>query len=260
MKAVLAPIPHSYNEVVRVAVSNNFNCTEAEYTQLAGLVQKYPARYFFVNSNVKTPRLLTLNDHAHKVVVTANPDLTVRESDVQRIYQLNPALIGFVRVKYIPESQPIVDLIQELSEEKIKVVVTVQRFNGKKGLDQHASREDYKFTCNRYRLHGKALSKVHALADSTPGVAICDRSGLGCQGCGMCSTLTLGERVKLSSLNLSTSGICPYNCIDCYAKTLQHFAVALGHTPIVFDKIRQNDKQSGRSEHIKHAKEALGVQ
>ena len=258
MKAIISVAPREYQEVVRVSVSNNFNCTKAEYHQLAEYVAANPHRYFFVNSNIKTPRLLTLNDHPYKVVTTINPDLIVREKDVLKFYELNHDHVAFVRVKYIPDTQPIVDLVRELSEE-YQVVLTLQRFNGTKSLEKYSTLEHYKFSHNRYRLHGKALADVQALADSLPNTHICDRTGLGCQGCGLCSTLTLGTREKLSSLNMSSSGICGYNCPDCYAKTLQHFSMAMGHKPIVYDKIRQNDKQSGRSEHIKQAQKALSV-
>jgi len=154
MHAVLAPVQHEYKEVVRVAVNNNFNCTEEEYSQLAGFVQANPTKFFFVNSNIKTPRLLTLNNHPYKAVVTLNPDLVVRENEVQKFYALNKERVAFVRVKYIPDSQPIVELIQELSEARYQTVITLQRFNSKRTLTQYASLKDYQFEHTRGRLHG----------------------------------------------------------------------------------------------------------
>ena len=81
---------------------------------------------------------------------------------------------------------------------------------------------------------------------------ICDRIGVGCGGCKLCTMLTSGAESKLSSINLSTSGICKFNCPDCFAKTLQHFSVAMGYNPIVYDKIKANSKQAGKTEHIKN--------
>jgi hypothetical protein len=257
MKAVLSPMMNAYKEVVRVATSNNFNCTPDEFKQLDGFVAANPTRYFFVNCNIKTPKLLALNKHSYKAVITANPDLTVRENEILRLYDLDREVVAFVRVKYIPDSQPIIDLIQELSEAQYKVVITNQRFNGKKNLEKYSSKEHYKFDCNRYRLHGKSLEAVLTLADDTPGVYICDRTGLGCGGCGLCSTLTLGENLKLSSLNLSTSGVCAYDCPDCYAKQMQHFLVCMRQAPILYDVIKQNNKQAGRTTHIKNNAENL---
>lgn len=259
MRAILTPELITYKEVVRVAVNNNFNCTPAEYRQLTGFVQANPSKYFFVNSNIKTPRLLTLNNHPYKVVVTLNPDLIVRESEVLKLYDLDKERVAFVRVKYIPGSQPIVDLIQELSEARYQTVITLQRFNSKRTLLQYASLKDYQFEHTRGRLHGEALSKIQTLADTTPRVNICDRQGLGCQGCGLCSKLTTGQDLPLSSLNMSTSGLCGYNCPDCYAKTMQDFLRKIGHTVIKYDMIKQNEKQAGRTEHIKRARAVLAV-
>ena len=87
------------------------------------------------------------------------------------------------------------------------------------------------------------------------GAYICDRKGLGCQGCGLCSLLVTGQKLPIKSVNLSSSGLCPYNCPDCYAKTMQHFSKAMGHNPLAFDKIAANDKQAGHLKHIKNAKE-----
>jgi len=259
VKAILTPELISHKSVVRVAVNNNFNCTPAEWAQLDGYKAAHPDKYFFVNCNVKTPLLRTVNDHPYKAVVTLNPDLIVRESELIKFYSLDQERIGFVRVKYIPDSQPIVDLIQELSEAQYKVVITVQRFNSKAMLTKYARLEDYHFDNTRGRLCGEALSRVQALADTTPGVAICDRQGLGCQGCGLCSKLTVGQDLPLASLNMSTSGICPYSCPDCYAKTMQNFRIKIGLYAIKYDVIKQNDKQAGRTEHIKKARATLSA-
>jgi hypothetical protein len=256
---MLSPARHEYKSVVRVAVNNNFNCTEAEYRQLAGYVQANPTRFFFVNSNIKTPALRSLNDHPYKAVITVNPDLIARENEIVKLYSLDQKRVAFVRVKYIPDSQPIVDLIQELSEAQYPVVITIQRFNSKAMLTKYARLENYHFDNTRGRLCGEALTKIQTIADTTPGVAICDRQGLGCQGCGLCSTLTVGQKLPLSSLNMSSSGLCGYNCPDCYAKTMQNFLRKIGQRVIKYDVIKQNEKQAGRTEHIKRAKAALSV-
>lgn len=257
MKTLIVPAQQSYNNVVRVAVNNNFNCTEAEYKQLAEYVIENPDRFFFVNCNIKTPGLLTLNKHPYQAVITVNPDLVVRESEIARLYELDRRNVAFTRVKYIPESTPIVDLIKELSEDGYPVVITAQRFNGKRNLLRYSSTDHYEFSCNRYRLNEQALKKVHSLADSTPGVYVCDRKGLGCRGCGLCAKLTVGRDLPITSLNMSSSGICKFNCVDCYAKTMQHFLSRIGMPLIKYDVIKKNSKQSGRTEHIKRNKAAL---
>lgn len=252
-KAILTPHYLDYTQVVRVAVNNNFNCTDEEYTQLDEYVKNNPHRYFFVNANIRTPKIITLNNHSYKAVITVNPDLHVNEHLVERLYEIDPALVAFTRVKYLPSHHQISDLIRELSAEHYNTVVTLQRFNGKKSLLKHTSLEYYEHSYNRYRLHGEALTEVQSLVDSLPNTFICDRSGTGCEGCGLCSMLTIGEKLPVYSLNLSSSGLCPYSCPDCYAKTMQIFLKGCGHPLIKYDVIKKNAKQSGRTEHIKHA-------
>ena len=55
-------------QVVRVAISNNFNCTDKEWKQLDTFTKANPDKSFFVNSNIHTPKLHTVNDHDYKVV------------------------------------------------------------------------------------------------------------------------------------------------------------------------------------------------
>ena len=102
-----------------------------------------------------------------------------------------------------------------------------------------------------YETHQMYAKKLTA---SDRPVYIFDRNNLGCGGCGLCSRLTLGKVARLSSLNLSTSGECSFECPDCYAKAMQNFQRALGNRPIVYDMIKQNAKQAGQTEHIKKAK------
>lgn len=255
MIAQMKTIPQPTTKVVRVAVSNNFNCTPTEYEQLKGLQARYPTYEFFVNCNIKTPQLLTLNKHDYKIVVTLNPNIKILPSLIERLYKLRKELISFVRVKYIPNRPEIKELINKLSQEEYEVVITNQKFNGKETLFKFGGKlEDYMWSHNRYRLHGAAIKELIQYAHTTPHVHICDEKGIGCQGCMLCSTLTTGQKLPLASLNLSTSGICKYNCPDCYAKTMQKMSLSFGHTPIIFDRIKANSKQTGRSKHIKENK------
>lgn len=249
-KIQIAPLLQQYQEVVRVAVLNNFNCTEAEYAQVDQYRDKYPERFFYVNCNVKTPRLISINQHDYKAVITLNPDLIVREDELCRFYEIDPAKVAFVRVKYLPDNSSIVDLITELHSNEYSVVVTPQRFNSKASLYHYANPDCYHLECTRYRLHGEALSKLHALVDSyNPAtVYICDRLNLGCSACQQCSTLTTGQKLRIASLDLSSSGVCPYSCPDCYAKAIQ-----VRYKRIKFDAIKRNDKQTGQTVHILRA-------
>jgi hypothetical protein len=246
------------DKIVRVATNNNFNCTKPEWNQLDAISAQHPEKYFFINSNIRTPKLNTVTQHDYKVVVTVNPDLLITQSGINKILSRLNAIssrIAFVRLKYIPENNMIKLLLTRLILRNIPVVITMQRFNGKKTLLKYTSLKHYTHSCSRYRLSGEALTELLSVVKifqaAHKPVWICDQAGLGCQVCGLCSKLTTGSIGKIYSLNLSSSGICPYNCPDCYAKTMQNFCTKLGYKPIVFNKIQQNEKQTGKTAHIK---------
>lgn len=259
-KEMIVPdIRAEITRVVRVAVSTNFNCTKAEWDQLDELADKHRTSEFFVNCNIKTPRLLTVNDHPYKVVITVNPDLKVNERHIEKLRQIDQQKIGFVRAKYVPTMPEHKDLITTLAHEGYPVVVTLQRWNGKKSLFKYTEKHHYTWNNNRFRLSGDSLSEALDFVDSfrNEKVFICDRVGVGCGGCRLCSFLPTGKDLKIASVDLSSSGLCSYNCPDCYAKTMQRMAVAFGNSPQVFDKIRANTKQSGRTTHIKETLQKL---
>jgi len=245
------------NKVVRVAVNNNFNCTKAEFQQLDELSKVHLDSLFFINSNIKTPKLLEINNHPYKAVITVNPDITIDRRRVGRLYHIASELVAFTRIKYVPGKPEIVDLIKEISQ-TLNVVITLQRFNGKKSITQYVPdyREHYKFTHNRFRLTNESITAMQKLIGSNRRVSICDLAGTGCGGCGLCSTLTTSKSLPIYTLNLSSSGICPYNCTDCYAKTMQHFLRMIKRKVIRYDWIHENCKQSGRTQHIKDSKAA----
>ena len=244
-------------EVVRVGTSNNFNCTQSEWSQLDSFAKANPDKSFFVNCNVHTPKLKSIAKHNYKAVVTANPGLTITESGIDQVISRLDAIkpnIAFVRVKYIPDDQNILHLLMLLAMYDYPIVITLQRFISQNCLEKYTKKSYYTHSCSRFRLSGIQLKKITTLVDTwsalNVSVWICDRSGKGCRDCQLCSTLTTGDSYKITSLNLSTSGICPYNCPDCYAKAMQNFSTKCGHRPMVFDKIRQNDKQAGKTKHI----------
>ena len=249
------------NEIVRVGTTNNFNATVREWAQIDGFAKANPDKIFFVNSNINTPKLVTIAEHPYKAVLTTNPNLNITQTGIASIFKKLDVIqknIAFVRVKYLPNNDNINLLIGMLIGYHYPIVLTLQRFNGKKSLLKYTNLEYYKFSCSRYRLTGPELlivtEAVKEMQRQGHQMYICDIKGEGCGGCGLCSKLTTGKDLKISSLNLSSSGICPYSCPDCYAKTMQKFSRALGNKPIIYDKIHQNDKQAGRLEHIKQAK------
>lgn len=242
--------------LVRVATNNNFNCTVKEFKQLDGLVAEYPDKVFFVNSNVRIPRLKAVLDHPYKIVITLNPDLNINGRLIEKGLSV-ARKVAFYRIKWLPKRPDIEELIKRVSK-TAPVVITAQRFNSKETLQKYTEVRHYKHECSRYRLHGDSWKALLDFTDRMQKagnpVYICDRKGLGCLGCGLCATLNGHKGARIESLNLSTSGICPYNCPDCYAKAMQRFLVAAGKAPIKYDTIKRNKKQSGQTKHIKEAR------
>ncbi len=238
-------------EIVRVGINANFNCTRKEFIQVDGFAKAFPAKRFFVNSNVVTKNLLQLNKYNFKVVITVNPNLVVARKLVGKLYKLKKSNIAFVRVKYIPNDSAIKDLIEELSNKGYKVVITVMRFKSNITVNKYGNKVDYNWDCSWFRLKERHLQVLKDYADSLKNVYICDREELGCQGCGLCEKLTFNKCVDLSSLNMSSSGLCPHNCIDCFAKHMQKFIVGCGYGAMVFDIIKKNIKQKGETAFIK---------
>lgn len=243
--------------VVRVGTSNNFNCTVGEYRQLDKFAAQHPDYHFFVNCNARTPRLSTLLDHPYKAVITLNPDLNPDPRVTARALEV-AASVAFYRVKWLPDRDDIALLVSEALS-LAPVVITPQRFNSRATMERFGvDKACYALECSRFRLHGEALKKLHGFVEvyTSCGLPlyICDRKGLGCLGCGLCATLNGKEGTELKSLNLSTSGMCPYSCPDCYAKAMQHFLQATGTSPVRFDTIMKNKKQKGSTQHIKNAR------
>lgn len=245
--------------VVRVAVNNNFNCTKKEWDQLEQIIFDNPKFEFFINSNIKTKQLRTINDHNIKAVVTMNPDINPWEKAIDKIYEINKNLITFLRVKYIPDRKDIIDLILQLSSEGYRVVITNQRFNGEKTLKKFTSKNHYDWNNNKFRLKASEVQKLFKIIDDPKNgkIFLCDRVNVGCSGCRLCSFIPTGQDLGIYSLNLSSSGICKFNCPDCYAKTMQNMLRRMDKPPIRFDFIKQNHKQAGRTNHIKENMEAL---
>ena len=240
---------------IRVAVNNNFNCTLAEFAQLDKFSDQYPEHLFFINCNIVTPLLTTINDHPYKAVITVNPALSVIPDLVNRLASIDQAKIAFLRIKWLPGNKQIQDLATDLCK-KYPIVLTLQRFNSKKTLLQYTELKNYIWNCSNYRLNGPALSYVKKWA-KTHNTHICDIKDLGCLGCGLCATNNGRPNDSILSLNLSTSGECAFNCPSCYAKAFQKKLKAW-HKPIMkYDFIHANHKQAGKTAHIRHARERL---
>jgi len=74
-------------------------------------------------------------------------------------------------------------------------------------------------------------------------IYICDSKDMGCAGCKLCDKLTYDSGLPLATLNLKSSGLCEYQCPDCYAKRMQRFLTACEKLPCIFNRIEPNTKQ-----------------
>lgn len=233
------------NKIIRVAVNNNFNCTKKEFNQLDKYSSLNIESSFFINSSIKTPNLIKIKDYPYKAVITVNPDITIDHEMIKKLNKIPVDRIAFLRIKYIPNNISIIQLIKHLSK-TYNIVITVQRFNSIKSIEQYVPnfRNDYIFSNNRFRLNPKGYSILNNIIKKLNNVYICDRTQQGCSSCMLCSTLVTGKVLPLYTLNLSSSGICPYSCVDCYAKTLQHFLREINKPVIRYDLIHKNKKQS----------------
>ena len=226
-------------KLVRISTENNFNCTDTEYNQIKSFETKYPTKTFFVNSNINTPKLDNIKNHKHKAVITINPDLVVDLNKLKRLEAIKHK-VSFVRVKWLPYNQSIKDLIIQLSK-RFKVVITVQRFRNYETMIKFTSRNYYEWKHNYFRLNENCFQQLVDFKNGLSNVYICDENHKGCIGCGYCSRFNGGESNDIQELNLSSSGVCRFNCPSCFAKCIQKYTGR-----IAFDVIKQNDKQKGK--------------
>ena len=175
---------------------------------------------------------------------------------LSRILELDPAKIAFLRVKWLPNNPDIQNLAEELCQ-YYNVVLTLQRFNSIKTLEMFSDISHYLWECSKFRLHGPALDHVLTWAQTHTNTWICDKNNLGCLGCGLCADKNGKPGDNILTLNLSSSGECPYTCQDCYAKTFQKKLKLWNKSIMRYDLIHANHKQAGKTAHIKRTRERL---
>ena len=131
------------------------------------------------------------------------------------------------------------------------------RFASNKTVNAYTDKAMYNYSHTWFRLNNKNMTALDAYISPIKDVYICDRKGVGCVGCGQCAKFTTGSHGDLFALNLSESGLCPFDCVDCYAKKMQNFLVGCEKAPIIYDVIKQNLKQKGKTKHILLKKKEL---
>jgi hypothetical protein len=219
-------------KVLRVATFANFNFTDKEFEQLDDISEDRPEYRTFVNTN-SYPKLRG----KYPAIVTINPALKFvpPKGDTD--------IIKAVRVKYIADARPEVE--QEFNKsvnwaykKDIPILVTYMRFKKLSTLKKYT--RTYGKQNSHYKWEGSYYRQVVKKTWELDLFNYCDLKDKGCPSCGNCAKLPFGiPKAKFYSINLSSSGKCPYNCPDCFAKYLQNWG------GLCYDRIIQNSKQEG---------------
>jgi hypothetical protein len=223
-------------KVVRVGVMNNYNFTLEETQQLRGFEKAYPYHKYFINSNILTYGLCCIDHKSTPKVITFNPNITwtAKEMDIYLYLKRAENNLSFLRYKYVYGDTCQPSLHKIITH---PIVYTMQRFKSKKTLHEYVAPEHH----NKYiRVNNKGWYKLDPkyYPKLNENEYICDEKGLGCTECKLCSTLTFKQDLPIYSLNLSSSGLCKYNCPDCFAKCSEK-----QYNTIRYDDIYQNSKQ-----------------
>ena len=239
------------NKILRVGVANNFNFTEKELEHVRAL--DWDQDKIFVNSN---SFVAVKSDYPS--FLTVNPYLTSFIEPTGDLSKLRAC-----RIKYVADAKPSVrqafnDALEWCFKNRYPILITFMRFVGKKTMEKFVNTDgflNYAFDAGYWRLkevHRNAAADYIRAVMTTKGfddceglVHYCDLAGEGCPVCGNCAKLAFDigtDPFELYGINLSESGdsgVCIFNCPDCWAKRIQAFRKP------VFDKITQNSKQRG---------------
>ena len=221
-------------KVLRVDTFTNFNYTDKEFKQLEKIEQSNQDYKIFVNSN-------SFNELSGKypIVVTINPHLT---KFVEPKGDLD--MVRAARIKYICDPKPEVkkafeDAVAWCKSNRVPILITYMRFRKLETLKKYCrSKFNYIWAKNYFR---QGIKKKW----DDPNFHYCDAKEKGCPECMNCAKLTyFDSNAEVYSTNLSSSGMCKFNCPDCYVKTISQWH----HGTICFDKINQNTKQKGKKD------------
>jgi len=216
-------------KVLRVGVLNNFNHTDAEIEQVKKLSAKWNV---FVNSNAKT------SIRYGPCIVTVNPDL---DKFIEPTGDISKIAAARIKVIADPCDGPSVAMEQAYvwcQAHDIPVLLTAMRFPSGEMLGKFTKNPNlYEWKNSYYRIRGWRSIKAPLSA------YYCDKDHLGCPSCKNCALLACGDStLEIYGINLSSSGLCPYNCPGCFArKCLQMTKLKLP----LFDKPFRNKKQRG---------------
>ena len=209
---------------------NNFNFTQPELNAL----DKYKGKFkVFVNSN----SFVELKGDV-PAVVTINPYLDRFVKPRGKIEIIKAARVKFVAGAVKKVQEAFKQSMEWCFENNIPVLITYMRFAKKEDLMKFTDDQSNYVWSGGYYRQKKLETWNHPL------VNYCDFAKEGCPSCMNCAKLTFGiADAELHGVNLSESGMFPFNCPSCFAKRMIPFF------GIGFDTPTRNAKQRG----MKHA-------
>lgn len=235
-------------QILRVAVTNNYNFTDKEREELNDL--GWSKDRLFVNSN----SFVTVQP-PFPVILTVNPYLDAFVEPRGDLTNLRAC-----RIKYIYDAkntEPVESALRWCAVSNIPALITFMRFCSKDSMKNYTKEgKGYSFTRSYYRLtpdgRAAAIADIQELAKhcglSEDLLHYCDLKEEGCPACLNCAKLTFpklvaGKEVKLFGVSLKSSGNdgkCIFHCPDCWAQRLLK-----GCRGGSYGVITQNSKQKG---------------
>lgn len=229
------------NQLVRVGVMNNFNYTDEELQAIKHLDNK------FVNCHIgvftKFKNVLKLKKHGIQTVITLNPNLNLNEymaifhilKDINHVtFRIKITIKNYIDVKRFIKKYP-----------NVKFLITFMRFFKKETLLSNCRlMHGYSYRKGYYRMGIKNKKVIQEMYSHIKGkIYFCDVEESGCTNCNNCQRVTgyNPDHYEVYSLSLIESGICPYNCPDCFAKKLNK----LCKNTSINSVIKKNRKQKG---------------
>lgn len=222
--------------ILRVGVLNNFNFSKKEMKQLEG----YKGMNIFVNSNS-----FTKIKRGVKSIVTINPYMSFymsSHSEIEDVSAFRIKVVGNAKQVYKDEETKCLNYCELTGK---PALITFMRFISKESMNKYSDTPDnYVFKKGYYYYKHDLKVKLINKLKKTWGkmIKVCDLEEKGCPNCMNCSKLTFNTTTEpIYGINLSSSGYCPYNCPDCFAKRL----ITLNKNRLSFDILKQNNKMKG---------------
>jgi len=215
------------NVLVRVGTLNNFNFTSTEVNHLNLLSKIYPNKIFFVWSNVKSYNKMYKKNKKEIDNLFKNSNIKLGLTVTPNLEFIKPVTsknIDNIIYKFVLNNKTNYTrnkVIEYAKKHDLNVLLIPLRFKKTENFNKYVSDTDkYVYIKPYIKLSKHAFVEfAYYTKQMYNKVYTCDLLHLGCTSCYNCYRINNISVVRnFESINLSTSGKCPYNCIECYAK------------------------------------------